>query len=153
MKSIFSILTLLLILDACKTQPNLEKEKQAILILHENQKKAHFEKNVSLLLADSSSDFVEVNRGLVKKLNRDESVRRFQAYFNAVDFVKWDDEKPPIFRFSDDATMATTVVEKLVITKQKFEANRLDTAHYAWLAVYKKNNEKWQMVQIVSTNK
>ncbi len=140
-------------LNACRVSPDLEKERKKLLTIHENQRKAHFEKDVSLLLADGTQDFIEVNRGSAKKPSREESIKRFQAYFDAVDFIKWDDVKPPIFFFSEDATMATAVVEKLVITKQKLSGNKLDTAYYTWLSVYKKNNGKWQMAQIASTNK
>ena len=96
---------------------------------------------------------MEVNRGLIKKPSYSNSRKRFQSYFDAVDFIKWDDVSPPIFSFSDDGTMATSIVDKLVINKNKQEGNRLDTTHYAWLAVYKKINGKWRMHRMGSTNK
>ncbi len=138
-------------IQSCMDHPDLEKEKKAILALHNEQKKAHLEKDIDLLLGDGSDDFIEVNRGVVKKPTREESRTRFQSYFDAVDFVKWDDVSPPVFSFSDDATMATTIVQKIVITKQKLENNRLDTAYYAWLAIYQKNKDKWKMTRMAST--
>ena len=154
MKSqILIVTTLLMAGQSCNNHPDFEAEKKAILILHNEQRKAHMEKNAPLLVRESPTDFIEVNRGLIKKPTQTESIKRFQSYFDAVDFVKWDDVSPPIFSFSDDGTMATTVVDKLVITKQKAEGNKLDTAHYAWLAVYKKINGKWQMHRMSSTNR
>ena len=146
------ILFLSVILHSCKAKPDFEKEKQEIMKIHNNQRKAHMEKNVPLLIGDSLIEFFEINRGLIKKPSREESIKKFQEYFNAVDFVKWDDISAPIFSFSEDATMATTVVNKLVITKQKAE-NKLDTTYYAWLAVYKKKNGVWQMERMASTTK
>lgn len=122
------------------------------MLLHNQQRQAHFEKNAELLLAGGSEDFIEVNRGMVRKPTHEESVKRLQSYFDAVEFVKWDDVSPPVFSFSDDGTMATTIVDKLVILKVKDKDNRLDTTHYAWLAVYKKHNGQWQLHRIGSTN-
>lgn len=137
---------------SCTTHPDLESEKKALLAIHEGQRKAHFEKNAAGLLRQSSEDYTEVNKGLVKRPAYNESLSRFTSYFDAVDFVKWDDVSPPIISFSDDASMATMVVEKLVIIRNKSENNRLDTTHYAWLAVYKKVNRKWELHRMGSTN-
>ncbi len=146
-------LALILVLgSSCNNRPNLAEETKAILVLHDEQRKAHVEKNVALLVNHDSADFTVVNHGLVTKPTKEESTKRFQAYFDAVDFIKWDDVSSPVFSFSDDATMATTIVEKLVITRQKQEGNRLDTVRYAWLAVYKKSNGKWEMDRMASTN-
>lgn len=138
---------------SCKKPVDVEAEKKAILLLHNEQRRAHFEKNVSLLLGDGDTDLIEVNHGNINRPSKEKIQQKFQAYFDAVDFIKWDDISPPVFNFSADATMATTIAEKLVITRQKNESSRLDTAQFAWLAVYKKNNGKWRMEQIASTNK
>jgi hypothetical protein len=150
--NIYLIAVLIAITQSCTPSPDFEAEKQAILILHDQQRKAHIEKNVDLLVSDSLTDFIEVNRGLIKSPSRSENLKRFEAYFNSVEFVKWDDVSPPVISFSDDATMATSVVDKLVIIKRKSD-NKLDTAHFAWLAVFKKKNGKWQLHRMGSTNR
>lgn len=143
----------LIIVQSCNQSTDLEAEKQAILVLHEEQRKAHFEKDAALLMSQASPEFTVVNRGAIDKPTKEESIQKFQAYFDAVDFVKWDDVTPPVFSFSEDGTMATTIVDKLVITRQKQEGNQLDTTHFAWLTVYKKRNGKWEMESMASTNK
>lgn len=154
MKSFFYFTGLLYIaLQSCSSPVDYEAEKNAILVLHNEQRQAHMEKNVSLLFKDSLTDYLEVNRGLIKKPAPADMKKRFQAYFDAVDFVKWDDANPPVFSFSDDATMATTVVDKLVITKDKHDNDRLDTFHYAWLAVYKKMDGTWRLHRMGSTSR
>lgn len=147
------LLFLLMILVACRPAPDLQAERDALLAIHEQQRKAHLEKNAALLLADSSNDYMEINRGFIKRPNRTESLQRFQSYFNSVDFIKWDDVTAPVFSFSDDATMATAVVDKFVVLRRKDEPSRLDTSYYAWLAVYRKRNGKWQMERMASTNR
>lgn len=153
MKHILFSLFLIYTLQACQSKPDFDAEKKEILAIHNDQQKAHLEKNIALLLGDSSIDYIEVNRGLVKKPAYTENFKRFKAYFETVDFIKWEDTSPPIISISDDATMATSVVEKIVITRSKSEDHKLDTTHYAWLAVFKKINGKWQLHRMGSTNK
>lgn len=138
---------------SCSSLVDQEAEKEAIMVLHNEQRQAHMEKNVSLLFKDSLTDYIEVTRGLIKMPSNTDLKKRFQSYFDAVDFVKWDDVTPPVFSFSDDGTMATTVVDKLVITKDKLNNDRLDTTHYAWLAVYQKTGGKWRLHRMGSTNR
>lgn len=152
MKYFLILFSLLAIAQSCSDHFDLEAEKKAILTIHDEQRKAHMEKNISLLLRDSLTDYIEVNRGVVRKPTYAESFKRFKSYFDAVDFIKWDDITPPIISFSEDGTMATSIVDKLVITRSKSE-NRFDTTHYAWLAVFKKIDGKWQMHRMGSTNK
>lgn len=143
---------LLLFSRCCHQQPDLEAEKRAILAIHEDQRKAHLAKDVALLLGDSIPDYIEVNRGQVKMPGYAESAERFKSYFDAVDFIRWDDLSPPVISFSDDGTMATSVVNKLVITRSTSADHRLDTTHFAWLAVFKKTNGKWALHRMGSTN-
>lgn len=138
---------------SCSGRANIEEARAEIMRMHNNQRIAHMQKDVALLLSDSIGDYMEVNRGGVNRPTNSESTQRFQAYFDAVDFVKWDDISEPVITFSDDATMATTVVKKLVITRDKSDSSRVDTAQYAWLAIYKKVNGKWGLHRMGSTNK
>ena len=153
MKNLLILISMLASGYSCTKHPDLEAEKKAILTIHDEQRKAHIEKDVSLLLRDSSADYIEVNRGVVKKLTYSENYKRFKSYFDAVNFVKWDDVSRPIISFSEDATMATSVVNKVVTTRSISEDNQLDTTYYSWLAVYKKVNGKWQLHRMGSTNK
>ena len=139
--------------QSCHNTVNPDKEKEAIMVIHNEQRKAHMEKNPDLLLRDVLQDYIEVNRGVVRMPTHAESFARFESYFNSVDFLKWDDEAEPVFSFSDDGTMASTVVQKLVVTRDKTGSNRIDTAHYAWLAVYRKVDGKWGLQSMASTNK
>ncbi len=153
MKYSFLFFLSLTAVQACKNRPDIEANRRAILALHDQQRQAHFEKNAELLLGNNSPDYIEVNRGVVKKPTHAESLKKFESYFNSVDFTKWDDVSPPIISFSDDATMATVVVDKLVVVKSKTVENKVDTSHYAWLAIFKKVNGKWQLHRMGSTNK
>jgi hypothetical protein len=79
----------------------------------------------------------------------------FDAYFKSVKFIRWDDKRPPEIRFSDDASVAYVAVEKLVELEGRNAAGKkfIDTAHYAWISVYRKINGNWKLDAIASTNK
>jgi hypothetical protein len=148
---------LFLLLVACHTPitADLEKEKQELLQLDDQARENHFTKNAKAMSEGFSSDFLSINRGIISKPTTEESFQRFDNYFKRVEFVKWDNNTPPIIRFSDDASVAYVAVDKTVILKTKNEQQQeiIDTTDFAWLSVYKKINGKWVLDCISSTNK
>ena len=95
-------------------QTELERNTSEILKLHHEQRKFHFEKLPEPFAESLMDDVVMVNRGMVKRPTRAENIKRWQGYFDAVDFEEWDDTAEPIVRFSDDFSMAYVIVEKRV---------------------------------------
>ena len=155
-KKIFLQWILILIpflIASCSGRPDLESERNELLKLHHLQQEAHFQENAKLLVDQFSGNFISINHGEVHKPTKAESIRRFTNYFEAVEFKSWEDLYPPSFTFSDDATLATSIVEKIVIIKDKRNSNQIDTTYFSWMAVYKKYNGKWFLEQMVSTNK
>jgi hypothetical protein len=82
-------------------------------------------------------------------------LKMFTNYFNSVEFIKWDDKKAPVIRFSKDASIAYVAVEKLVILKGLNQSGKAvtDTTEWAWISIYKKEKNVWQLDAIASTNK
>ncbi len=98
-----------------------------------------------------SDDFTEVSKGKVSHPMKEDMVRRFQTYFDAVTFIEWDDTAPPVIKLSDDATMASMIVSKkvrLLTNEGKEEATT-----YAWTSTFQQINGKWMMTGITSTEK
>jgi hypothetical protein len=137
---------------SCLSTVDYNSEKKELLKLHQMQREAHLEKNAAKLVSQFSDDFISVNRGAINKPTKEESIAKFSQYFQAVDFICWDDIHPPTFNFSVDATMATSIVDKLVIIKDR-QNNKIDTTIYCWIAVYKKHKNKWTLAQMASTDK
>jgi hypothetical protein len=134
--------------------PDLEREKQMILQLEADQREFHVKKNAEALVDKFSDDLITVNRGVIDHPERESSLKRFQAYFDRVEFVKWDDRQVPVVRFSDDGSIAYAVLDKIVVVKT-FDANNrlvLDSTHFAWVSVYKKEDGAWKLDCIASTN-
>ncbi|HLY68360.1 MAG TPA: nuclear transport factor 2 family protein [Puia sp.] len=132
---------------------DFEKAKKELLLLDAAQRKFHFTKNASGLVALFSKNYMFVNQGEIKFPNEKKSIARFKAYFDSVDsFLRWDNIEEPIIRFSDDGSVAYVVVHKMVILKEKNKV-QTNTTDYAWLTVYKKLNNEWKIDCVTSTNK
>lgn len=134
-------------------ETDFEKAKKELLYLDSEQRRFHFTKNASGLVALFSKNFMSVNKGEIEFSNKYKSLAHFKSYFDSVDtFLKWDNIESPVIRFSDDGSIAYVVVHKIVILKRR-NSLRLDTTNFAWLTVYKKNHGKWQIDCVTSTNK
>jgi hypothetical protein len=150
-------LPLLLGLYACRAiaPVNYDKARKEILALNEQQRDYHFNKQAKAITDLSSDSFLLVDGGRFFQPQREAQLKNFESYFGSVDFIKWDDVKPPDIRFSKDASIAYVSVEKLVILKGLGASGRevIDTSHFAWMSIYKKTKKGWQLDAIASTRK
>lgn len=162
MKSIISIriglcLAIGLIISSCNTkQPvNLEAEKAQILKMHHAQRDYHFNKDSIAFANQLSDDFISVNRGIISKPTKSETISRYNGYFSSVEFLKWDDLSDPVIKFSDDGTMAYCIVDKIVAITTKDENGQdiKSETHFAWTAIFRKHNNEWKIESVTSTNK
>ncbi|MES2848474.1 MAG: nuclear transport factor 2 family protein [Bacteroidota bacterium] len=147
-------LSLILLLPSCSEPAiNFEKEKQAILQIEKAQREYHFKKNAAAFTQVLSDSFLSVNKGTVTSPTKKENLERFNNYFNNTEFIKWDDVKEPIIRFSNDGSVAYVTVQKEVIIKQAGENSLPDTTHFAWVSIYKKEAAGWKIDCVASTNR
>ena len=151
-KSVIQCLSILFLFSCSK--PNLELEEKAIRELLNNEQRAHLEKNVDLLISNGVSGSLMVNRGEISQPTDKEISDRFSSYFGSVNFLKWEDTAKPIIRFSDDASLAYTIIQKQVILTRKEDVTaKPDTTDFAWISIWRKANGKWKMESMASTNK
>lgn len=158
MKFLVGLFLLLIILSACGTKDShktIKEDTAEILRLHELQRQCHFESMTTTFAHLLSDSFISVNRGEITRPNREENISRFENYFNSVTFKKWDDMTPVVIRFSDDGSLAYTVVDKDVIVSYLSETEELvfDKTEFAWVAIYKKYADGWKIDCVASTNK
>lgn len=134
---------------------SIEAETKALLKLHNNQRDFHFKKDSIAFANQLSEHFISVNRGDITTPSKQETTSRYHDYFSSVEFVKWDDVSEPIIKFSDDGSMAYTIVDKIVTVSYKDSiGNTLeDETHFAWTAIYKKHGDEWKIDCVTSTNK
>jgi hypothetical protein len=144
-------------LYGCTTGENFDtqKETQVITALLQQERKAHFEKNVDLFLSEFADNMISVNKGKVSVATEAENRERIAEYFGRVEFVKWDDVAVPVIRFSDDGSLCYAIVEKQVILSLPDSLGRriLDTTDFAWASIYRKQDGGWKVECNVSTNK
>jgi hypothetical protein len=132
---------------------DLAKEKEALLKVHETDRRAHFATDVELLLQHSGDEFIYVGEGKVSKSTRAELQETFRAYFKDAKYYEWDDLEPPIIRISNDASMAWMIVRTRVRRTQKDSSGALKERKfvYAGIMTYEKREGKWIRVANVST--
>ena len=127
---------------------------EAVLSLHHAQRDHHFQKDSVAFVDQLSTEFISVNRGKITRPSRAEMLSRYHSYFSAVEFVRWDDLMEPVLRFSDDSSMAYSIVDKMVTVRYPATDGKTieDSTHYAWATVYRREGEKWQVESVTSTN-
>ena len=145
-----------LLISACSPTPdNPFADEQTLLELHEQSREAHFKKNPGLLVGQFSGDMISVNRGKVSLASREKATERFQQYFDAVEFKKWDDVKPPVVRFSKDRSIGYVIVDKMVVleTTDSLGKRIEESTHFAWVSIFRKDADgNYQLECIASTN-
>lgn len=141
--------------DAATSKGSLEEDTKKLLAIHEQGRTAHFDKNAQLLVDQFAKPMYSVNRGKVSEGSKERAAKSFQSYFDAVEFRKWDDIKPPIIQFSDDRTLGYVIVDKLVVLElaDSTGAKIEETTHYAWVSIYRKQDDgNYKLECIASTN-
>ena len=142
-----------MLLQACSQEKfDRTAETAAIMKLHKLQRDCHFGKDAATFVGMMSDDYISVNRGRVTIPSKEENRGRFQQYFDAVEFARWDDLEGPVIRFSDDGKTAYTVVQKEVIVRYPGDSTLIvDTTRYAWVSVYRKYVSGWMIDCVAST--
>ena len=134
---------------------SLSEEKDRILKLHNSQRDYHFNKDSIAFANQLSNNFVSVNKGKITLPKTEETISRYNRYFSSVEFVKWDDITEPIIKFSDDGSMAYTIVNKIVLVTYEDENGNTKEGetHFAWTTIYKKYGNEWKIDCVTSTEK
>ncbi len=131
-------------------KPDLEKEKQALLNRHIQDRNAHFQKDVESLLSGMAAKQINVRDGRVIERLLSEAEKGFTAYFNQVDeFIHWDDLQPPIIQISKDGSMGW-MINQIRLHYRSADDEETDST-CAWLMVYEKREGNWVAVANAST--
>ncbi|GAB4237478.1 MAG: hypothetical protein Tsb0034_12650 [Ekhidna sp.] len=141
---------------SCGSKPEMtEQEARAqVLQLHHAQRDYHFNKDSIAFAGQMSENFISINRGEITTPTREATISRYNGYFSSVEFVSWDDVTEPVIRFSDDLSLAYTVVDKVVRVKYQDEngVEQEGETHFAWTAIYRRKGENWKLECVTSTN-
>lgn len=141
-------------MENTETSVDLELERSALLKIHSQDRQAHFDTDVDLLLAHSGHEFISVSNGEVHRSTLAEQHAFFEGYFKGATYYEWDDLEPPIIRISADASMAWMIVRTQVrrVTRLEGAEEARETRFvYAGIMTYEKNAGNWVRVANVST--
>lgn len=156
-KKILPLTLVLVLFFSCNESQkiSISDEKNKILKLHNEQRDYHFNKDSIAFANQLSENFISINKGKINMPKKEETISRYNGYFSSVEFLKWDDVAEPIIKFSDDGSMAYTIVDKLVVvTYEDKNGNIVEgKTHFAWTAIYKKYGDEWKIDCVTSTDK
>lgn len=154
MRILYCLLALSL-LFSCNTKTDLSKEENEIRELLQQERKAHFARDVDLFVSEFADSMISVNKGKVTIMSPAQNKLRIEPYFKSVEFIKWDDVEKPQIKFSDDGTLAYAVVQKQVILSYPDSLGKpfIDTTDYAWVSIYRKQKSGWKVEANISTNR
>ncbi|HEY6505667.1 MAG TPA: hypothetical protein VIZ28_16945 [Chitinophagaceae bacterium] len=153
--NLFVLLFWLTFIAGCSRKIDNETARQEIIQLLQQERKAHFDRNVDLFVSEFSDSMISVNKGKVTMNTPAENKKRIEPYFSRVKFIKWDDLAEPLIRISDDCSLAYAVIQKEVILTYPDTSGKplYDTSYFAWTSIYRKQNGEWKVECNVSTNK
>lgn len=162
MKYLLLLFSLLLIVsighraESSEQKPHVDlvADRKELLRLHEQGRKAHLEKNAELMVTSMADDFTSISNGKISRPKKEDTIQRFQSYFNSVEFLAWDDISEPVIKISQDGTMAHVLVHKRVHLTAKDEKGKKieEETIFAWTSLYEKRAGKWLLTAVTSTN-
>jgi hypothetical protein len=127
---------------------DLEHERAALLELHVNVRRAHFETDVDQVLAHDADEWINVRDAKVVRRRREEDVRAFTEYLDGATYHEWDDIEPPIVSVSADGSLAWMIVNVRVRRTKNGDEVRF---RYAGIETFEKRDDRWIKVAEVGT--
>ena len=127
-------------------------ELSALVELQKQEQAAHLQEEPAILVNMLNDTLVQIKNGEVTSLTKDQMTSRFMQYFDAVEFIKWEDNQPPVYSISDDGTMAHVLIRKHV--EVSIETDSIPTREvtdFAWTELWKKKDGRWKMYVVTST--
>jgi ketosteroid isomerase-like protein len=124
--------------------------------LQAEQRRAHLAGDAAAMAAMFADDFVTVADGVVSRPSRDESLQRFERYFDLVTFLAWEDIDEPVIEVAADGSLATVLVTKHVHVAYPGDDGVTveGETYFAWGETWRRSAEKrWELAMVVSTRR
>jgi hypothetical protein len=130
-------------------------DEEQLRSLHEKVLQAHRERDVELLLADESADYVVANRGEVTRPLLSERRDRLGAYLRATTFTEYRDLIEPMVTTSADGTLGWVVAQVQARGTQVDASGDQQPLAFtcAWIELYAKRGGRWYRIGNVSNFK
>jgi hypothetical protein len=130
-----------------------ERHRDALLAIHADQRRAHFERDPELLFRNAAEQWTYIRDGKIDRLTRSELVERFRAGFADTEHHEWDDIEPPVIEVSEDGTLAVMVEHVNIRLSRTAEDGSREELQgiYAGATVYRRNALGWRSTINVTT--
>jgi hypothetical protein len=130
-------------------------DEEALRALHARVIRAHRESNPALLFEDVAADFVQANRGEIKRPTIEERRSRFASYLGATTFEEYRDLVEPVVKVSKDGTLGWVIVQVKARGVQKTDTGAQEPLEFvsAWIELYEKRDGRWVSVGNLSNFK
>ncbi len=144
----------MLFILSCKQEPDLQHCRAEILDLHRQAIQAHLEKDAGFFTRDLAEGYFSVGNGVIRYPSNKEINRQFSSYLNNTEFTDYRDLEDPVIGFSDDGSLAWSIVRVHVAGKRKMvddSVRQFDTT-WAWITLYKRERDRWLRMGEVSSH-
>jgi hypothetical protein len=133
-----------------KQQVDHEKLREEILNIHRSLIATHLNNDSNHFKGATSDDFVSVSRGDIRKRTRAEVEAGLKEYIENSKFTLYRDLSDPIIGFSDDGSLAWSIVQ-VEVRGSKIDTGEAIDFTCAWLTLYKREGTDWMKLVEVST--
>jgi hypothetical protein len=130
-----------------------QKAEAELLLVHQEDRRAHFQRDVKAVLAHVGPQLIDVRDGKIQVMSLEQVRTKFTDYFSNTEFSAWDDVEPPIVRGSEDGRIGWMIVRVHIAYTQVDGAGKKTRSDstMAWMSAYEKRNGVWIMTAVTST--
>lgn len=132
--------------------PDLVALEAELLAAHRATLDFHRTGDAQGMAAAASDPSFSVSRGRVDTVTRAEVEARFEGYFSAATFSRYEDVEEPIARVSKDGSLGWVIARVRVEGRYRHDDGArepLDTT-WGWIELYEREGEAWRRVGTVS---
>ena len=145
---------MLILFVSCEPKPDLAAYRTEILELHKAAIRAHLEKDAGFFTRDLSPGYFSVGNGVIRHPSAEAIDIQFRDYLGNTEFSDYRDLEDPVIGFSDDGSLAWSIVRVHVAGKRKMvddSVRQFDTT-WAWITLYKRERDRWLRMGEVSSH-
>lgn len=120
-------------------------DEAALRALHARVLRAHRESNPDLLLEGAADDFVQANRGEIRRPTLQERRARFADYLGRTTFEVYRDAAEPVVKVSKDGTLGWVIAQVEARGVQTGDDGKKEPLEFvsAWIELYEKRGGRW----------
>jgi hypothetical protein len=145
---------ILILFTSCNPSPDLQSYRAEILDLHREAIRAHLEKDAGFFTRNLAPGYFSVGNGVIRHPSMAEIDAQFMDYLENTEFSDYSDLEEPIIGFSDDGSLAWSIVRVRVAGARTIDTDsvyRFDTT-WAWITLYQREGNRWLRMGEVSSH-